>query len=238
MKLLVIIPAHNEEHSLPTVIDNFTATCPGMDYLVVNDGSTDDTAGVCRRNGYNLLDLPINLGLAGAFQAGVVYALQHGYEAALQFDADGQHLPEYIPLMLSTLQQGYDIVIGSRYVTRRKPISLRMFGSFIISFAMRAVVRTPAICDPTSGMRMYNRKVLAHFARDVNYTPEPDTICYLMHSGAKVCEVQVEMAERFAGTSYFTALGSIKYMAQMAISILLVQWFRRNDFKQEGNGFD
>ncbi len=235
MKLLVIIPAYNEQDSLPDVMEQLQAACPEYDLLVVNDGSTDATGAVCHQNGYNTLDLPVNLGLSGAFQAGIFYAAEKGYDAAIQFDADGQHLPEYIQPMLEKLEKGYDIVIGSRYVSVKKPKSLRMFGSYLISLAMRCTTRR-AICDPTSGMRIFNRRMIEKFAYQLNFAPEPDTISYLIHCGAKVCEIQVEMADRTAGQSYFNVTRSIRYMAEMTISILLIQWFRKKDLPRRKGG--
>ncbi len=230
MKLLVVVPAYNEEQSLPGVIRDIEETCPGIHYLVVNDGSGDGTAALCRQNGYNCLDIAANLGLSGAFQAGMMYAAERGYDAVLQFDADGQHAAKYIRPLADKLAEGYDIVIGSRFITVKKPITLRMAGSFLISFAIRFVARQ-AICDPTGGMRVYSRRIIEQFATQPNYNPEPDTLCHLIRCGAKVCEVQVEVAERTAGKSYFNVLRSARYMAQMALSILLVQWFRRNDLE-------
>ncbi|MDL2219214.1 glycosyltransferase family 2 protein [Ruminococcaceae bacterium OttesenSCG-928-O06] len=230
MKLLIVIPAYNEEESLPAVIADLRAVCPQYDYLVVNDGSTDTTAALCRKNGYNLLDLSANLGLAGAFQAGLLYAARNGFDAALQFDADGQHLAKYVEPLVQELEKGYDIVIGSRYVTVPKPITLRMFGSFLISFAMRFATGHK-ICDPTSGMRIFGRKMIEIFAQNLNYPPEPDTISYLLHCGAKVHEVQVEVAPRLAGKSYLTFFRSARYMLTTSISILLIQWFRKNDLE-------
>lgn len=242
MNLLVVIPAYNEEASLPRVIEGLRRTCPEYDCLVVNDGSKDATAEVCRQLGVPLLDLPTNLGLAGAFQAGLLYAAAKGYDAAVQFDADGQHLPQYLRAMARHMEEkNCDIVIGSRFVTVKKPKSLRMFGSYLISFAMRLTTRQ-AVCDPTSGMRMFNRSMILQFAQHLNYAPEPDTICHLIKCGARVCEIQVEMTERLAGTSYFNFWRSARYMAEMAVSILLVQWFRKNDIKnlrageEEANG--
>ena len=100
MKILLIIPAYNEEESLKKTVDSVIKKSPQVDFLVVNDGSKDGTAQVCRDNGYPFLDLPTNLGLAGAFQSGMKYAYRHSYDCAIQFDADGQHLPEYIDLSL------------------------------------------------------------------------------------------------------------------------------------------
>ena len=153
------------------------------------------------------------------------YALANDYDAAVQFDADGQHLPQYLQPMLDKLNEGYDIVIGSRFVNKKKPFTLRMSGSHLISFAIR-LTTGKKIKDPTSGMRMYNRRMIKEFATQINHAPEPDTISYLIRRGARVAEVQVEMQERVAGTSYLNLPRSISYMMQVAISILVVQWFR------------
>ena len=227
-KLLIVIPAHNEEASIVPVVRDLIDNYPQYDYVVVNDGSRDKTAALCRQNGFNLIDLPVNLGLAGAFQTGLRYAAEHGYDCAMQMDADGQHKPEYIAEMLAALEDGSDIVIGSRFLTVKKPKTLRMAGSYIISWSIRLTTRR-AICDPTSGMRMFNRAMVQEFAQNLNYGPEPDTISYLIKNGAKVREVQVKMGERTAGQSYLTFWRSVQYMVKMSVSILLIQWFRKRD---------
>lgn len=227
-KLLIVIPAYNEEANIERVVNNLIEHYPQYDYVVVNDGSRDKTAAICRANGYRLIDLPVNLGLAGAFQTGLRYAAENGYDCAMQMDADGQHFPEYIAPMLDELEDGADIVIGSRFLTVKKPRTLRMVGSYIISWSIRLTTGR-AICDPTSGMRMFNRAMVEEFAQNLNYGPEPDTISYLIKNGAVVKEVQVEMGERIAGQSYLTLWRSAEYMVKMAISILLIQWFRKRD---------
>ena len=227
-KLLIVIPAHNEEASIVPVVRDLIENYPQYDYVVVNDGSRDKTAALCRQNGFNLIDLPVNLGLAGAFQTGLRYAAEHGYDCAMQMDADGQHKPEYIAEMLAALEDGNDIVIGSRFLTVKKPKTLRMAGSYIISWSIRLTTGR-AICDPTSGMRMFNRAMVQEFAENLNYGPEPDTISYLIKNGAKVREVQVKMGERTAGQSYLTFWRSVQYMVKMSVSILLIQWFRKRD---------
>ena len=227
-KLLIIIPAYNEESNIERVVNDLTSRYPQYDYVVVNDGSRDKTAAVCRANGYRLIDLPVNLGLAGAFQTGLRYAADNGYDCAMQLDADGQHRPEYIAPMLAELEDGADIVIGSRFLTVKKPKTLRMVGSYIISWSIR-LTTGHAVCDPTSGMRMFNRAMVEEFAQNLNYGPEPDTISYLIKNGASVKEVQVEMGERMAGQSYLTFWRSVQYMVKMSVSILLIQWFRKRD---------
>ncbi len=228
MKLLIVIPAYNEQENIERVVDGLRSGYPQYDYIVVNDGSSDDTAAICRRRGYRLIDLPVNLGLTGAFQTGLIYAARHDYDCAMQFDADGQHLPQYIEPMLAKLEQGNDIVIGSRFLTKKKPKSLRMAGSYLISWTI-TLMTGRKICDPTSGMRLFNRPMVEEFAQNLNYAPEPDTISYLIKNGAKVAEVQVEMAERIAGKSYLNLVRSISYMLKMMISILFVQWFRKRE---------
>ena len=211
--------------------------CPEQDYLVVTDGSRDGTPELCRQKGYHLLKLSVNLGLAGCFQAGMKYAFRQGYRYAVQFDGDGQHRPEYIAPMREKMQEGYDIVMGSRFLPREdgtpqeageKMSGMRSLGSFLIRRAIRLTTGR-AICDPTSGMRMFNRAMVEEFAQNLNYGPEPDTISYLIKNGAAVKEVQVEMGERIAGHSYLTMMKSVQYMVKMAISILLIQWFRKRD---------
>ncbi|MBQ6929849.1 MAG: glycosyltransferase family 2 protein [Oscillospiraceae bacterium] len=227
MKTLIVIPAYNEKDNIERVVDNLIQNYPQYDYVVVNDGSTDITGDICRIRGYELIDLPVNLGLAGGFQAGLRYARSRGYDAVLQFDADGQHLPEYIAPMIKCMEKtNCDIVIGSRFVTVKKPKSLRMVGSYLISWAMR-LTTGKKICDPTSGMRLFNRRMIKEFALDANFAPEPDTISFLLKNGATIREVQVEMAERIAGESYLNLKNAAKYMFKMGISIVLIQWFRK-----------
>lgn len=224
-ELLVVIPAYNEAESIVTVVDNLVNNYPQYDYVIVNDGSSDSTLNICREHGYNVIDQPINLGLSGTFQTGARYALRQGYETILQFDADGQHRPEYIADMLKKFEEGYDIVIGSRFVTEKKPATLRMAGSNLISFIIRLLTGVK-INDPTSGMRLYSRRLMPVIARNPNITPEPDTVAYMILNGAKVAEVQTKMDERIAGKSYLTITKSILYMLTVCTSILILNWFR------------
>lgn len=225
-ELLIVIPAYNEAENIERVVNRLITEFPQYDYVVVNDGSKDDTAAICRRNGYNLLDLPVNLGLAGGFQAGLKYAARNGYRYAIQFDGDGQHRPEYIEAMREKMDEGYDIVIGSRFLGLKKPCTMRMLGSNLIEMAIRLTTRVD-IQDPTSGMRMFSRRMIEEFAKGLNYGPEPDTVSYLIRQGAKVAEVPVTMDERISGVSYLTPVNASKYMIKMLISILLIQNFRK-----------
>lgn len=227
-ELLIVIPAYNEEENIEHVVKYITENYSQYDYVVVNDGSKDRTAAICQEKGYELLDLPINLGLAGAFQTGLKYAWEKGYRYAIQFDADGQHRPEFIDSMLRRIKEGegYDIVIGSRFLYKKKSGSLRMVGSRMLTVAIKMTTGI-RVSDPTSGMRMFSREMIREFAHNLNYGPEPDTVSYLLKNGARISEVQVEMEERQFGESYLNMMGSAKYMIKMLTSILFVQNFRK-----------
>ena len=201
--------------------------CPGLDFLVIDDGSTDHTAEICHQKGIPCMSLPVNLGLDGVFQTGNKFAYLHGYKAAMPFDGDGQHNARYILPMLRKMQEGnYDIVIGSRFLHKKKGHSLRMMGSRIISAIFR-LTTGKRFTDPTSGMRLVNRKIMRQIAFDMNCGAEPDTWAYFVRNGARFIEVQVEMNEREAGTSYFTLMSSIRYMLRMFVSISFINLFRR-----------
>ncbi|MFR4250326.1 MAG: glycosyltransferase family 2 protein [Christensenellales bacterium] len=223
--LLVFIPAHNERDNIPKVANDLRTHCPEVDFVVIDDGSTDDTVDVCRAHGVPVMPLPVNLGLDGVFQTGNKYAYLHGYRRTLQFDGDGQHCAAYIHAMMERMDQGYDIVVGSRFVTKKKPASLRMAGSRLLSFVFR-LTTGKTLKDPTSGMRMVNRTIMKQVAFDLNCGEEPDTWAYFVRRGATISEVQVEMREREAGTSYLTLGRSISYMCRMMVSMVFINLFR------------
>lgn len=223
--LLILIPAYNEEKNLPHVLEDLKTDCPQYDCLVINDGSTDGTAQVCRFYGVSVLDLPVNLGLTGAIQAGMKYAVREGYSYALQFDADGQHCAEYVSNMLECIQkENCNIVIASRYVNQKKGWSSRELGSRLISSCI-FMATGQKLKDPTSGMRMYDITVMEKIARYINFSPEPDTLAFLIKGGATVKEVPAFMNERIYGASYLTLSNSIKYMFYVCFSILVVNRF-------------
>ena len=205
-ELLIVIPAYNEAENIERVVNHLTANFPQYDYVVVNDGSRDETA--------------------GAFQAGLKYADKYGYQYAVQLDGDGQHRPEYLESMIKKMEEGYDIVIGSRFVGEKKPFTMRMLGSNLIEMAIRFTTGVN-IKDPTSGMRMFSKRMIREFASGLNYGPEPDTVSYLIRQGARVAEVPVIMDERILGVSYLTPVNAMRYMLKMLISILLIQNFRK-----------
>lgn len=228
MKLLIIIPAYNEAENIERVVNNLIKNYPQYDYVIINDGSTDDTRKICAKNRFNFIDLPVNTGLSGAIKSGMRYANFYGYDYVVQLDGDGQHDPIYIKKLKEVMDEtGCDIVIGSRFKTERKPINARMIGSQILTAAIWATTRGKYIGDVTSGMRLFNKKMIKRFGYDMHYSPEPDTLAYLLNCGVKIEEVQVKMYERIAGVSYLNFKTSIWYMMKMLFSILLFQWFRK-----------
>lgn len=224
--LLAIIPAYNEEGSLEATVQELIERTENVDFVVVNDGSTDGTREICIKNGYCFIDLPVNLGLTQGFRTGMKYALRHNYKYVVQFDADGQHRPECLETLLErAVQDNLDIVIGSRYVEKKKEHSARMMGSRLIT-ALIKLTTGNLVRDPTSGLRLYNSRMIREFAASKDLSPEPESLAYLIRKGAKVGEVQVEMRERQAGESYLNLSKSVAYMVRACVSILFVQWFR------------
>ena len=229
MRLLVVIPAYNEEASLPSTVQELRSKAPDVDFVVVNDGSRDRTAAICRAKGYPLLDLVTNLGLTGAFQTGVRYAWEEGYDAVMQLDADGQHDPAFIcPMMEKMKEEALDLVLGSRFLMGKRPRSLRMAGNALIEWALR-LTTGKRITDPTCGMRIYGRRVMAHMAYAPTARPEPDTIAFLIRCGAKTGEFPVSTREREAGVSYLSMGKSVRYMAQMGMNIFVLQWVLKKE---------
>ena len=167
-----------------------------------------------------------NLGLAAAIQTGMLFAHKNGYDAAIQFDGDGQHDPKYIEKMVEEIGKGFNIVVGSRFVTEKKPKSLRMLGSNLIQLAIK-ITTGKTVKDPTSGMRMFDKNMIKKLAYAADFAPEPDTVALLMRNGATVSEIQVVMYDRVAGESYLNFANSINYMVRMFVSILILQWFRK-----------
>lgn len=225
---LIIIPAYNEENNIVTVVEEIITNFPQYDYVVINDGSTDSTRKVCINNGINLLDLPVNLGLSGAIRSGMKYANYYGYKYVVQLDGDGQHCPEYISDMLLCMEQTKaDIVIGSRFKTQRKPFTARMVGSQLITYAIWMTTGGKYIGDVTSGMRLFNKRMIKMFGYRINYRPEPDTLAFLLNHGIKIEEVQVVMRERVSGSSYLNLKSSFYYMLHVLFNVLVFQWVRK-----------
>lgn len=228
-RILVIIPAYNEEDSIGRVIEDVRTNCPQMDILVVNDGSADHTSDRARASGVVVLDLPFNLGIGGGMQTGYKYAAEKGYDIAIQVDGDGQHDPKEIPKLLQTLEERkVDVAIGSRFITdlEYKATTMRRVGITVLSKVISIMVRQK-ITDPTSGFRASRKKAIQLFA--VNYPqdyPEPEVVVLLSKSGLKMAEVPVKMSQRYSGESSITKIRSIYYMVKVLLAIF-VDWFKK-----------
>ena len=226
MKTLIVIPAYNEALNIVKTVNDIKQNAPDVDYVVVNDGSKDNTLEVLKEHNFNYIDGFCNLGLFGAVQTGFKLALLNDYDIVIQFDGDGQHSAKYIQPLIDEIENGNDIVIGSRFVTEKKPVTARMLGSRLIAFSIR-LMTGKKIADPTSGFRAYNRACIKDYANDMNNPPEPDTLVYMLRKKRKIKEVQVQMSEREFGESYLNLMNTIKYMSRMMVSIFLIQPFRK-----------
>jgi hypothetical protein len=224
MKLLIIIPAYNEETSLPGVIRDLRENAPPADILVVNDGSQDMTGRIAREMGVKVLDLPFNLGIGGAMQAGYRYAQRNSYDIAVQFDGDGQHVAGEIKKLLQPLASGTaDLVVGSRFRTRGgyRVSAVRGLGIWIFSFVLSRLLGT-AVTDSTSGFRAANRLVIDFFSRMYpDDYPEVETLVLLNKVHLRLIEVAVTMRERTGGRSSITAVRSVYYMTKVMLAILI-----------------
>jgi len=225
MKILIIIPAYNEEKNIEDTVNSIiNLNNPNIDYIVINDGSTDNTLNVLIDNNYNFINLPINLGIGGAVQTGYKYALYNNYDIAIQFDGDGQHNSEYISSLVEEIENGNDLVIGSRFVNSMegfKSTKMRRFGIKILSSLIK-LCTDKKITDPTSGFRACNRKIINLFSLNYpNDYPEPDTIVKIIKKDFKVKEIPVIMNERKKGKSSINILKSIYYMIKVSLSIII-----------------
>lgn len=228
MKVLMIIPAYNEELNIKRTVDSIIKynkkSKYDIDYVVINDGSTDETYKICLENKFNVINLIKNLGIGGAVRTGYKYAYDNNYDVAIQFDGDHQHDENYIDSLVEEIENGYDFVIGSRFISnlsKFRSSSARRLGINILSFLIKLTTGFK-IYDPTSGFRAANKKVIKIFSQTypIEY-PEPESSVYLIRKKFKVKEVPVEMRERKFGTSSIKPLKSVYYMFSVAISIII-----------------
>jgi len=229
LRRVAIVPALNEERALPGLIDELRAFDPGLDIVVVDDGSVDRTAAVAAAKGALVLRLPFNLGIGGCVQAGFTYALENGYARMVQIDGDGQHDPTQLPKILEPVLNGEaDLCVGSRFTgpgAYRSSFTRRV-GIKIFARVVSAVVRQK-VTDTTSGFRAVNRKGIALFAADYPHDyPEVEATVMCVKHKLRLKEVPVEMRERGGGASSITALRSVYYMTKVLLAIF-VGLFRR-----------
>ena len=223
-KILVIVPAYNEEGSVGKVVEEIYTYLPQAEVLVVNDGSTDLTSEIAKSKGAIVLNLPFNLGIGGAMQAGYQYAYAKGYDIAIQVDGDGQHDPKEIGKLLKALEEKkIDMAIGSRFIgdLGYKSSTMRRVGISIFSQVISMFVRQK-ITDPTSGFRASNRKAIRLFASDYPQDyPEPEVVILLHRCHLEMEEVPVGMSERYSGESSITKIKSIYYMVKVLLAIFV-----------------
>jgi len=222
MRVLLIVPAYNEEKSIVSVVNEIKAH--GYDYVVVNDGSTDSTLLECRKNDINVLSLVRNLGIGGAVQAGHKYAREKGYDVDIQFDGDGQHDIAYVPFLVKEIEKGVDLVIGSRFLEPTdgfRSTFMRRVGIRWLSVIIR-LFSGAKITDPTSGFRASSRKAIELFCESypIDY-PEPESIVEAINCRLTVSEVPVEMRERTEGRSSIRLFTSIYYMVKVSLAIAI-----------------
>jgi glycosyltransferase involved in cell wall biosynthesis len=224
-RVLVIIPAYNEEATITGVIARIRDNNPDYDIVVVNDGSTDRTAELVRAApGAALLDLPFNLGIGGGMQTGYKYALRYGYDIAVQCDADGQHPVEKIPALIARIEDGTaDVIIGSRYVadTSYTPSLSRRIGKSLLSRWVDFLIGG-GITDTTSGFRAVNRRAIAVVANTYpeDY-PEPEVLVILHKHGLKTAEIPVEMQPRQGGVTSIRPMSAVYYMTKVTLAIFI-----------------
>lgn len=224
MRILFIIPAYNEASNIPLVVRDIRSRLPEVDILVVNDGSTDRTEQAAIENGVHVLTMPFNVGIGGAVQTGFRYAFENGYDFAVQFDGDGQHMAcEADKIIQPVLNKNADVVIGSRFLHSEsykiplpRKIGIRYFS------ILNSMIIGQKVTDNTSGFRAYNRRAICflaeHYPQDY---PEPEAVVILKKHGFQIMEVPVQMQERLHGSSSIGLVRAIYYMIKVTLAILI-----------------
>ena len=237
MKGLVIIPAYNEAGNIIRTVEDIRENASGFDYVIVNDCSGDDTMSICKKMGYNVINLPIRSGIGAAVQAGYMYAKRYGYDCAIQVDGDGQHDATFLPEMAEELMSGRcHMVIGSRFIEKQgfqssvtRRIGIKWFSLWI------HILTGARITDPTSGMRMVGRDVINFFAEEYpkDY-PEPETAVTLLQLGYTIGEIPVRMKMRQSGESSISPGRAVYYMTKVTIACLMARLgYKRFDEKEK-----
>ena len=239
LRRVAIVPALNEELTIGRVIDELRAFDPGLDVVVIDDGSLDGTSRAAAAKGARVVRLPFNLGIGGAVQTGFRFAFENGYDIAVRVDGDGQHDPAQLGRVLEPVLSGdADIAVGSRFAdetstgytsSRSRRVGIRLLATVVSRIVGQRVT------DTTSGFQALNREGIALFARDYPHDyPEVEATVMVFRHRLRLREVPVAMRERGGGRSSITALRSIYYMVKVLLAIF-VGLFRRNVVPQEGS---
>lgn len=224
-RLLVVMPARNEEDRIAGVIHRIQEVIPAATILVIEDSSHDDTVAVAREAGALVISLPINIGYGGALQAGFQHAAAHGFTTVVAIDADGQHSPDDIPRLLQALEQARaDLVIGSRFVEDTGYETGPARRATMVFFALlTSLLAGQRITDTTSGFQAMGPKALCHFARRYpNDYPNAEVLVDLAWRGGRIVEVPIRVRSRSGGTSMFNMWSSLYYVVKMTLSVLMV----------------
>ena len=229
MKKLIIIPAYNESENIEKTVQAIEKEAPDFEYVIINDCSQDETKRICEKNHYNVVNLPINLGIGGAVQTGYRYGYEEGYDLAVQVDGDGQHDPGFLKSMAEYLtEQNLGMVIGSRFIRKEgfQSSGVRRIGIKYFTVLIQ-MLTGQKITDPTSGLRMINRDVMKIFAYDYpkDY-PEPESVVAILRRKKKVAELPVIMKAREGGVSSISPKKSVYYMIKVTLAIL-IEWIRK-----------
>lgn len=242
MKILLIIPAYNEEENILNTIlsietfkkENSHRYSYTVDYVVINDGSTDGTQAILDENEINSVQLVANLGIGGAVQTGYRYAEENGYDIAVQFDGDGQHdIHSLDSVVQPIIKNEADFVIGSRFLPNQKAefqtTFMRRVGIKILSFLIYLSSRTK-LYDVTSGYRACNKEIITYFSKKYPTSyPEPESTVHLLKKKFRIKEVAVNMMERSGGQSSIRSFTSVKYMFEVSIAIIVSGFMREGD---------
>lgn len=226
MKVLLIIPAYNEEENILNTCNKIKEFSDELDFIVINDGSKDNTLKILQENNLNHINLINNLGIGGAVQTGYKYAYENGYDIAIQFDGDGQHDVNYVADICKPIIEGQaNMVIGTRYLDKTssefQSTFMRRLGSNIISLFIKMCTKKK-ITDPTSGFRAVDKSIIEEFAKEYpTEYPEPESTVCMLCKNYKVLEIPVSMNERQGGTSSIRLWKSADYMIKVCLAIIL-----------------
>jgi len=225
-KVLIVIPCYNEEASLPKLLPELlSAALPNgyqLEALIVNDCSKDNTSAVAKKHKATVIDLPVNLGIGGAVQTGILYARENDFDMAIQLDGDGQHPPKELPKLINHhLESGANIVIGSRFLEKEgfQSSFVRRLGINYFHWVNRLMTGT-RVYDSTSGFRLFDRKAIALASGYYpDEYPEPESLVIFSKAGLKIAEVPVIMAERQGGQSSIRSFGSLYYCFKVSLAM-------------------